>query len=143
MFGRYQPLPASTAPTNPEIHFVAHDASSPEAEWKGHILLASILRKTIFHDELGLPEAEYEHSHEDVKWRHVFTRSTFSRPPFGVLCVPAQSHTHWTFAQRETRRWRTSDGTFTATNAQAGPLSACWTCCVSRRGTAGSTLRSA
>lgn len=75
---------ARAGPTNPNLHFVAEDASTMAPDkFKGHLLLSSILRRQVFHDELEMPEALFEYAEADYNWRHVFAQK--GDAPLGYL----------------------------------------------------------
>jgi hypothetical protein len=63
-------------PTDPNLHFVAEDVTTlPAPKFRGHLLLAALLRKQVFVDELEQPEHLYELSETDLQWRHIFAQS--------------------------------------------------------------------
>ena len=76
-------------PTDPNLHFVAEDASTlPPDKLRGHLLLASILRRQVFCDEMELPEGPFEFTDADYMWRHVFAQSTLLSLLL-MLCLPS------------------------------------------------------
>ncbi len=48
----------------------------PAAKFREHAILAAILRRQVFVDELEKAEAEYELADADRQCRHVFIKST-------------------------------------------------------------------
>jgi hypothetical protein len=80
---------ARAGPTPSNLHFVAEDASTLAPDkFTGHLLLASILRRQVFHDEMEMPEALFEKSDEDMQWRHVFAQSAWRGG--GLVCCAAR-----------------------------------------------------
>lgn len=75
-----------SGPTDPNLHFVAEDASTlPPDRLRGHLLLAAILRRQVFCDEMELPEGPFELTDGDYMWRHVFAQSTPSPCDFAAV----------------------------------------------------------
>jgi hypothetical protein len=66
-------------PTNPAVHFDAADETSlPPQLYRQHVILAGIVRRQVFVDELGRAEAEFEVTEADRAFRHVLIRSGHS-----------------------------------------------------------------
>ena len=75
----------SRGPSNSALHFVAGDVSDPSMpgpKFKEHLLLAGILRKMVFVEELLQAEPLYEVTEADYNFRHVFAQRTLRSSVF-------------------------------------------------------------
>lgn len=67
---------AARGPTNINIHFEAADVSClPPDKFREHLVLAAIVRRQVFVEELEYAEAEYQITAADNFCRHVFIKS--------------------------------------------------------------------
>ncbi len=133
-------LAHSRGPTNPTLHFMAADMSSlPTARFREHLLLATVLRKQVFVEELGLAEPAFELTEADQAWRHVFAQRELGCPSCLVVCSLISSLCF----QEATHHLVTFVGACTPALRHASRCTACWTCWLSLLELAGRASRSA
>lgn len=109
--GREARILITGTPTNPSVHFDAADETSLAPQlYRQHVILAGIVRRQVFVDELGRAEAEFEVTEADRAFRHVLIRSECRMRRCCVCTTKVCAQLRPLLFQRVMRCWAMYDG---------------------------------